>query len=151
MKDNYQEEIVEHHPFKGWFRHNSMGRLRELWCATTADRMHADPMVCQQIIATAKRSKFLSTLIPFTAPATAPIPPLLTDTVAPSTAVVISEAPASVGTAQDVPATVLHSEIRSATTSNGPDVDIDTSSNAGNNYTIPVSVIEPTAISGTMQ
>ena len=70
MKDNYQEEIVEHHPLKGWFRHNSLGRLRELWCATTADRMHADPVICQQIIATAKRSKFLSTLIPFTPPLT---------------------------------------------------------------------------------
>ena len=68
MRDTYQEEIVEHHPVKGWYRFDPMGRLRELWCATSADRMHADPMVCQQMILTAKRSKFLSTLIPHLLP-----------------------------------------------------------------------------------
>jgi hypothetical protein len=73
MKDNYQEEIVEHHPLKGWYRFEPMGHLRELWCATSADRMHADPMVCQQMVSTAKRSKFLSTLIPYTPPV-APVP-----------------------------------------------------------------------------
>ena len=71
MRDTYQEEIVEHHPVKGWYRFDPMGRLRELWCATSADRMHADPMVCQQMILTAKRSKFLSTLIPHLPP---PVP-----------------------------------------------------------------------------
>ena len=71
MRDTYQEEIVEHHPVKGWYRFDPMGRLRELWCATSADRMHADPMVCQQMILTAKRSKFLSTLIPYLPP---PVP-----------------------------------------------------------------------------
>jgi hypothetical protein len=75
MKDNYQEEIVEHHPLKGWYRFEPMGHLRELWCATSADRMHADPMVCQQMVATAKRSKFLSTLIPYIPPVAAvPVP-----------------------------------------------------------------------------
>lgn len=74
MKDNYQEEIVEHHPFKGWYRFEPMGRLRELWCATSADRMHADPMVCQQMVLTAKRSKFLSTLIPYMPPPVVPVP-----------------------------------------------------------------------------
>ena len=74
MRDTYQEEIVEHHPVKGWYRFDPMGRLRELWCATSADRMHADPMVCQQMILTAKRSKFLSTLIPYLPPPVAPVP-----------------------------------------------------------------------------
>jgi hypothetical protein len=73
MKDNYQDEIVEHHPLKGWYRFEPMGHLRELWCATSADRMHADPMVCQQMVSTAKRSKFLSTLIPYIPPV-APVP-----------------------------------------------------------------------------
>ena len=71
MRDTYQEEIVEHHPVKGWYRFDPMGHLRELWCATSADRMHADPMVCQQMILTAKRSKFLSALIPYLPP---PVP-----------------------------------------------------------------------------
>ena len=75
MKDYYQDEVVEHHPVKGWFRFDPMGHLRELWCATSADRMHADPMVCQQMILTAKKSKFLSTLIPYTPPVmTASVP-----------------------------------------------------------------------------
>ena len=45
MREQYQDDAVEHHPHRGWFRYCSQGHMRELWAATLADRLHADTQV----------------------------------------------------------------------------------------------------------
>ena len=45
MREQYQDDALDHHPNKGWFRYDNQGHMRELWAASLADRLHADPQV----------------------------------------------------------------------------------------------------------
>ena len=64
MREQYLDEMVDHHATNGWLRLDPQGHMRELAAATTADRLHADPLLCAPLLANYKKSKYLGALVP---------------------------------------------------------------------------------------